>query len=69
MKAAFDRFAVGLGDATAYAEGDTSCGRTATSSDLKAIRAETDKSQAEFADAVDSGEHAVGLTQPRHLGV
>ena len=39
----------GIGDAIAYAEGDTTRGRVIAPVDAKAVRAGTKKSQAEFA--------------------
>ena len=50
-KSAFDKIAGGLEDAIAYARGDASRARVATPIDVKAIRAATNKSQAQFADA------------------
>ena len=41
MTKAFDKIAAGLADAIAYAEGDTTKGRTAPDPDVKAIRAKT----------------------------
>jgi putative transcriptional regulator len=51
MKSAFDKIAAGLDDAIAYAEGDASRGRVAAPLDVRAIRAATNKTQREFADA------------------
>lgn len=48
-KSAFDKIAAGLNDAIAYAGGDKTRGHVATPLDVKAIRAATMKSQAEFA--------------------
>lgn len=50
-KRAFDKIAAGLEDAIAYVEGDASRGRVAAPLDVKAIRAATNKSQSEFANA------------------
>lgn len=50
MTKAFDKIAEGVADAIAYAEGNTTKGRVATGPDVKAIRAKTKLTQAEFAD-------------------
>lgn len=50
-KSAFDKIAAGLEDAIAYAQGDGNRARVAAPIDVKAIRAATNKSQAQFADA------------------
>jgi putative transcriptional regulator len=49
MKTAFDKIAAGLEDAIAYTGGDASRGRIAAPLDVKAIRAATKKTQAQFA--------------------
>ena len=49
MTKAFEKIAGGLADAIAYAEGDTTKGRVAAGPDVKAIRARTGLSQANFA--------------------
>ncbi len=49
MKSAFDKIAVGLGEAIAYANGDTSRGRVA-GVNVKDVRAKTKMSQTKFAD-------------------
>ncbi|MFA7585049.1 MAG: transcriptional regulator [Novosphingobium sp.] len=48
-KTAFDKIAAGLEDAIAYAGGDRSRGRETAPVDVKAIRAATRQTQAEFA--------------------
>jgi len=48
-KTAFDKIAAGLEDAIAYARGDASRAREAGQIDVKAIRAATRQTQAEFA--------------------
>lgn len=48
MKTAFDKIAAGLADATAYAQGDTSKGRS-NAIDVKAVRTETKMTQGDFA--------------------
>jgi putative transcriptional regulator len=50
MTNAFDKIAVGLTDAIAFAEGDTGRGRVAAGPNVKAIRAKTKLSQAKFAE-------------------
>lgn len=50
-RSAFDKIAAGLEDAIAYAGGDSGRARVAVPIDVKAIRAATRKSQAQFADA------------------
>jgi len=50
-KSAFDKIAAGLEDAIAYAQGDASRGRIASSVDVKAVRLQANKTQAQFADA------------------
>jgi putative transcriptional regulator len=50
-KRAFEMIMAGLEDAIAYVEGDESRGRIANPIDVKAIRAATKKTQAEFAAA------------------
>ena len=51
MKTAYDRIAAGLDDAIAFADGDAGRGRIAAAVDVKAVRAATKMSQAEFARA------------------
>lgn len=50
MTTALDKIAAGLADAIAYAEGDTTKGRIAAGSDVKAIRAKTGITQTQFAE-------------------
>ena len=50
MSTAFNKIAAGLEDALAYANGDEERGRVATV-DVRAIRAATGKTQAQFSDA------------------
>jgi putative transcriptional regulator len=51
MGSAFDKIAAGLEDAIAFAEGDASRGRAHPAIDVRAIRAATNKTQKEFAEA------------------
>lgn len=51
MKSAYDKIAAGLDDAIAFADGDAARGRIAAPVDVKAVRAATNMSQAEFARA------------------
>lgn len=50
-KTAFAKIAAGLDDAIAYADGDTARARVAAPLDVRAIRAATRKTQAEFANS------------------
>jgi putative transcriptional regulator len=50
-KSAFDKIAAGLEDAIAYAQGDATRGRIASPVDVKAVRLQAKKTQAQFADA------------------
>jgi putative transcriptional regulator len=50
-KTAFDKIAAGLADALAYAGGDDTRGRIASPLDVKAVRLQANKTQAQFADA------------------
>lgn len=51
MKSVYDRIAAGLDDAIGFAAGDATRGRTFAPVDVKAVRAATNMSQAEFARA------------------
>ena len=50
-KSAFDKIAAGLEDAIAYTQGDATRGRIASPVDVKAVRLQAKKTQAQFADA------------------
>lgn len=50
-KTAFDKISAGIADALAFADGDTSRARIAAPLDVRAIRAATKKTQAQFADS------------------
>ena len=50
-KSAFDKIAAGLEDAIAFTKGDAARGRIASAVDVKAIRLQANKTQAQFADA------------------
>ena len=50
-KNAFDKIAAGLEDAIAYAQGDAVRGRVAAAVDVRAVRLQAEKTQAQFADA------------------
>jgi len=50
-KNAFDKIAAGLEDAIAYAQGDAARGRVAAAAHVRAVRLQTKKTQAQFADA------------------
>ena len=50
-KTTFDKIAAGLADALAYAGGDDTRGRIASPLDVKAVRLQANKTQAQFADA------------------
>ncbi|WP_230769547.1 helix-turn-helix domain-containing protein [Sphingomonas sp. Leaf4] len=51
MSSAFDKIAAGLTDAIAFAEGDTTRARVASSLDVKRVRAATKKTQSQFAES------------------
>jgi len=48
-KSAFDKIAAGLEDAIAYSQGDVSRSRIASPVDVKAVRLQANKTQAQFA--------------------
>jgi putative transcriptional regulator len=50
-KSAFDKIAAGFEDAIAYVQGDATRGRIASPVDVKAVRLQAKKTQAQFADA------------------
>ena len=50
-KRAFDKIAAGLEDAIAYVAGDAMRGQIAAPLDVKAVRAQANKTQAQFAEA------------------
>ena len=50
-KSVFDKIAAGLEDAIAHNKGDVTRGRIASPVDVKAVRLQANKTQAQFADA------------------